>query len=47
MKVQNHDIAIAGSAEEVHSILIRLKENLEFLPESRGKQRMECPVFRV
>ena len=45
LQIQNHDVAVAGSAEQIHSIFIRLQEDFEFLPEGRGKQRMERPVF--
>jgi hypothetical protein len=31
MQIQNHDIAIAGRAEQIHPILIRLEQDLEFL----------------
>jgi hypothetical protein len=33
MQIQNHDIAISGSPEQIHAILIGLQENLEVLPE--------------
>jgi hypothetical protein len=45
MQIQNHDIAIPGSTEQIHSILIRLEEYLEFLAEGGGKQRVERAVF--
>jgi hypothetical protein len=47
MQIQNHDIAVPGGAKQIHSILIRLQDNIELLPESRGKQRVERPVFRI
>jgi len=31
MQIQNHDIAIAGGAQQIHPILIRFEQNLEFL----------------
>jgi hypothetical protein len=47
MQIQNHDIAISGSPEQIHAILIRLQVDLEVLSESRGKQRVERAIFRI
>jgi hypothetical protein len=47
MKVENHDIAIAGGAQQIDSILIRLKENFELLAEGRREEGVERPVFRI
>jgi hypothetical protein len=47
MQIQNHNIAISGSPEQIHAILIRLQKDLEVLSESRGEERVERTVFRI
>jgi hypothetical protein len=47
IQIQNHDIAISGSPEQIQTILIWLQEDLEVLSERRGKQRVERTVFRI
>jgi hypothetical protein len=47
MQIQDHDIAIARGTEQIDAILIRLQQNLEFLPKGGRKQRLERMVFRI
>jgi hypothetical protein len=47
IQIENHNIAIAGGAEQINPILICLKLDFEFLAERGGEKRMERPVFRI
>jgi hypothetical protein len=47
IQVQNHDIAITVRDQVIHAFLIRFEQNLEILPEDRGKKRVQRAIFRV
>jgi hypothetical protein len=47
MQIQDHDIAISSSAEQVHPVLVGLQKNLKVLPQSGRKQRVKRTVFGI
>lgn len=46
IEIEDHDVAAASGSKTIHSVSIRLEQDLEILSKSRRKKGVQGSVFR-